>query len=99
MLGTWVYSSTLVECLEVGAQKAHALAEVMNRDLLGQAASDVFSHLLRLDPDFDFATILDPVPETIRAALAEWVKVHMEGLVTRFVLEGYDTSSSDDAPS
>ncbi|KAE8818269.1 hypothetical protein D1007_03899 [Hordeum vulgare] len=61
----------VVECLEAGAEKAHALAEEKSRDLLGQAASDVFSHLLRLDPDFDSAAVLDPVPEMIRLALAE----------------------------
>ncbi|KAE8810740.1 hypothetical protein D1007_12542 [Hordeum vulgare] len=75
----------VVECLEAGAEKAHALPEERSRDLLGQATSDVFGHLLRLDPDFDFVVILDLVPETIRAALAEWVDVHVEGLVTRFV--------------
>ncbi|KAE8772171.1 hypothetical protein D1007_55854 [Hordeum vulgare] len=73
----------VVECLQAGAEKVHALTEEKSRDLLGQAASDVLSHLLRLNPDFDFTAVLDPVPETIRAALAEWVKVHVEDLVTR----------------
>ncbi|KAE8805960.1 hypothetical protein D1007_17871 [Hordeum vulgare] len=89
----------VVECLEVGAEKAHALAEERSRDLLSQATSDVFSHLLHLDPDFDFAAIVDPVPEMIRAAVAEWVEVHMEGLVTRFVREGCATRYGDDLSS
>ncbi|KAE8793031.1 hypothetical protein D1007_32346 [Hordeum vulgare] len=72
----------VVECLEAGAKKAHALAEERSRGLLGQAISDVFSHLLRLDPNFDIAAISDPVPQTIHAALAEWVEVHVEGVVT-----------------
>ncbi|KAE8767069.1 hypothetical protein D1007_61613 [Hordeum vulgare] len=43
-----------VEHLQTGAEKALALAEEKSRDLLVQAASDVFSHLLRLDPEFAF---------------------------------------------
>ncbi|KAE8792254.1 hypothetical protein D1007_33189 [Hordeum vulgare] len=88
-----------MEHLEVSAEKALALAEEKSRDLLGQAASNVFSHLLRLDPDFDFASVLDPVLETIRAALAEWVEVHVEYLVTRLALEGHDMDSDDDVSS
>ncbi|KAE8818539.1 hypothetical protein D1007_03671 [Hordeum vulgare] len=86
----------IVEHLEAGAGKALALAEESSRDLLGQAASDVFSHLLRLDLDFDFASLLDLVPETIRAAMAEWVEVHVEDLVTRLAPEGYGAGSNDD---
>ncbi|KAE8799270.1 hypothetical protein D1007_25399 [Hordeum vulgare] len=56
----------VVEHLEAGARKALTLAEEKSRDLLCQAASDVFSHLLRLNPDFDFALVLDPVLEMIR---------------------------------
>ncbi|KAE8767459.1 hypothetical protein D1007_61173 [Hordeum vulgare] len=52
----------VVEHLEAGAEKAHVLAEEKSRDLLGQGASGVFSHLLCLDPDFDFVAVLDPVP-------------------------------------
>ncbi|KAE8780974.1 hypothetical protein D1007_45825 [Hordeum vulgare] len=88
-----------VECLEVSAKKAHVLAVERSRDLLGQATSDVFSHLLGLDLDFDFAIVLDLVPEMIRAALAEWVEVHVESLVTRFIPEGCGTSSGDDVSS
>ncbi|KAE8766246.1 hypothetical protein D1007_62688 [Hordeum vulgare] len=83
----------LVEHLEAGVEKALALTEEMSYDLLGQAASDIFSHLLRLDPNFDFASVLDPLPETIQA-LAEWVEVHVEDLVTSLAPEvrgvGYD---------
>ncbi|KAE8790569.1 hypothetical protein D1007_35081 [Hordeum vulgare] len=79
------FFSRVVECLEAGAEKAHALVEEKNRDVLGQAASDVFSHLLCLDPDFDFAAVLGPVLETIRAALAEWVEVHVKDLSVRSV--------------
>ncbi|KAE8766289.1 hypothetical protein D1007_62504 [Hordeum vulgare] len=80
---------------EAGAEKALALSEEKSRDLFGQAASDVFNHLVRLDPDFDFASVLDPVPEMIRA-LAELVEVHVEDLVTRLAPEGCDVGSDDD---
>ncbi|KAE8803212.1 hypothetical protein D1007_20988 [Hordeum vulgare] len=70
-----------------------------NHDLLGQVASDIYTHLLRLDPNFDFAELLGPVPETIRAALAEWVAVHVEDLVTRLAPEGCGVSSRNDASS
>ncbi|KAE8787271.1 hypothetical protein D1007_38896 [Hordeum vulgare] len=86
-----------MEHLEVGAEKALGLAEEKSLDLLGQGASDVFSHLLRLDPDFDFDAMLDPVPETIRDTLAEWVEVHVEDLVTRLAPEGRDMGSDEDS--
>ncbi|KAE8796086.1 hypothetical protein D1007_28944 [Hordeum vulgare] len=89
----------VVECLEAGVEKGHALREEKSRDLLGQAASNVFTHLLRLDPDIDFAVVLDMVPETIRTALAEWVEVHVDDLVTRLAPEGCGASSGDDASS
>ncbi|KAE8777195.1 hypothetical protein D1007_50050 [Hordeum vulgare] len=73
----------LTERLEARAEKVLTLAEEKSRDLLGQAVLDIFSHLLRLDPDFDFASVLDVVPRTIRTALPEWVEVHLEDLVSR----------------
>ncbi|KAE8787013.1 hypothetical protein D1007_39072 [Hordeum vulgare] len=88
-----------MEHLEASAEKALTLAEEKSRDLLGQASLDVFSHLLRLDPDFNFALVLDPVPETIRAALAEWVEVHVEDLVARLALDGRGMGSDDNTPS
>ncbi|KAE8809076.1 hypothetical protein D1007_14518 [Hordeum vulgare] len=81
----------IVEHLKAGAEKAVVLAEEKSRDLFDQAASDVF----RLDSDFDFASVLDPVPETIRA-LTEWVKIHVEDLVTRHAPEGRGVGSDDD---
>ncbi|KAE8793578.1 hypothetical protein D1007_31737 [Hordeum vulgare] len=89
----------VVECLEAGAEKARTLAEEKGRDLLGQAASDVFSHLLCLDPDFDFAEVLSLVPEKICAALAEWVEVHVEDLMKRLAPKGCSVSSSNDVSS
>ncbi|KAE8786091.1 hypothetical protein D1007_40107 [Hordeum vulgare] len=77
-----------VECLKGGVEKTHALAEEKSRDLLSQAASEVFRHLLCLDPDFDFVAVLGPVPETTRGVLAEWVEDHVEDLVTRHAYEG-----------
>ncbi|KAE8816597.1 hypothetical protein D1007_05939 [Hordeum vulgare] len=87
----------IMERLEVGSAKALTLAEEKSRDLLRQAASDVFSHILRLDPDFDFAEVLDSVPETFHAALAEWVEVHVEDLVARLAPEGHGVDFGDDA--
>ncbi|KAE8806117.1 hypothetical protein D1007_17719 [Hordeum vulgare] len=89
----------IMERLEAGAKKSLVLVEEKSPDLLAQGASDVLSHLLHLDPDFDFATVLDPVPEMIHAALAEWVEVHVEDLVTRLGPEGGGTSSGDDVSS
>ncbi|KAE8797063.1 hypothetical protein D1007_27849 [Hordeum vulgare] len=89
----------VVECFEAGVEKSHALVEVKSRDLLGQGASDVFSHLLRLDPDFDFAAMLDPVLETIREALAKWVDVHLEDLLTRLASRDCGVSSGNDVSS
>ncbi|KAE8790838.1 hypothetical protein D1007_34833 [Hordeum vulgare] len=85
----------VVEHLEAGAEKALVLTEEKSRDILDQAASVVFSHHLRLDPNFDFASVLDPVPETIRA-LAERVEVHVEDLVTRLDPKGRGVGSNDD---
>ncbi|KAE8797482.1 hypothetical protein D1007_27339 [Hordeum vulgare] len=93
------FFSRVVEFLEAGAEKSHALAEEKRRDLLGQAVLDIFSQLLRLDPDFDFATLLGPVPETIRAALAEWVEVHVEDVVTRLAPECCGMNYDEDASS
>ncbi|KAE8776585.1 hypothetical protein D1007_50695 [Hordeum vulgare] len=73
----------IMEHVEVSAGKAFALAEEKSCDLLGQVASNIFSHLLHFDPDFDFASVLDPVPKMIRATLAAWVEVHVEDLVAR----------------
>ncbi|KAE8793591.1 hypothetical protein D1007_31750 [Hordeum vulgare] len=53
-----------MEHLEAGAAKAFALTEENGRDLLSQAAPDVFSHLLGVEPDCDFAAVLDLVSET-----------------------------------
>ncbi|KAE8807870.1 hypothetical protein D1007_15814 [Hordeum vulgare] len=89
----------IMEHLEASAGKALALTEEKSRDLLGQAASDVISHLLRLDPDFDFALVLDRVHATIRTVLAEWVEVHVEDLVAKLAPEGHGIGSDEDVPS
>ncbi|KAE8793032.1 hypothetical protein D1007_32347 [Hordeum vulgare] len=86
----------VVEHLEADSARALALVEEKSRELLSQAASDVFNHLLCLDPDFDFVEVLDPVPETVRSALAEWVEVHVEEIVARLAPEGHDMDSDDD---
>ncbi|KAE8816084.1 hypothetical protein D1007_06406 [Hordeum vulgare] len=84
-----IFFCRVVERLEGGAEKAVALVEEKSRDLLGQAASDVFSHLLHLGPDFDFAVVLGLVREVIRATLAEWVEVPVKDLVTRLAPKGW----------
>ena len=43
--------------------------------------------------------MLDPVLETIRAALAEWVEVQFEDLVTRLAPDGSGMSSGNDVSS
>ncbi|KAE8815414.1 hypothetical protein D1007_07149 [Hordeum vulgare] len=97
--GYLVFFVRVMERLEAGTEKAHALAEEKSRDLIGQGASHVFSHLLCLKPDFDFAAVLDPVPETICATLAEWVNIHVEDLVARLAPKGGAVSSGDDVSS
>ncbi|KAE8782367.1 hypothetical protein D1007_44259 [Hordeum vulgare] len=89
----------VVEHLKVSAGKALSFVEEKSCDLLGQAVSVVFSHLLCLDPDFDFASVLDPVPRTIRAALAEWFEVHVEDLLERLAPEGRGIGPDGDVPS
>ncbi|KAE8777568.1 hypothetical protein D1007_49639 [Hordeum vulgare] len=93
------FSCRVVERLEASAGKALEILDEKSRDLLGQVASDVLSHLLCLDPDFDFASLLDLVPETIHAALAKWVEVHVEDLVARLAPEGRDMDPDEDVPS
>ncbi|KAE8782628.1 hypothetical protein D1007_43981 [Hordeum vulgare] len=87
----------IMERLEAGSAKDLALEEEKSHDLLSQAASDFFSHLLRLDQNFDVKEVLDLVPETVYDALAEWVEVHVEDLVARLAPEGHGMDSGDDA--
>ncbi|KAE8779918.1 hypothetical protein D1007_47029 [Hordeum vulgare] len=87
----------IMERLDASAAKALALVEVKSRDLLSQAASDVFSHLLCLDPDFYFSAVLDPLLETTHATLDEWVEIHVEYLVARLAPERHGVDTGDDA--
>ncbi|KAE8799499.1 hypothetical protein D1007_25078 [Hordeum vulgare] len=93
------FFSRIVECLEGGVEKVCVLAQEKSDDLVERAASDMFSHLLRLDPYFDFDAVLGPVPESIHATLAEWVEDHVDDLVAGLVSEGGGESSDDGASS
>jgi hypothetical protein len=54
-----------VSRLEDQATRTHQLVEERSRDLLGRAFSRVFSHLLSLDPDFDFDAAIAPCPGSL----------------------------------
>ena len=49
--------------------------------------SCVFSHLLNLDPHFDFDTAIAPVPMVIQDNLANWVDDYVDALVAEFAPE------------
>ena len=71
-------------CLENRAERARELVEEKSRGLLGRAFSHVFSHLLNINPDFNFDAAIAPVPEVIRDNLARWVDDNVEALVRAF---------------
>ena len=64
------------------------LAEEKSRDLLARASSHVFRHLLRFDPNFDFDSVIAPMPEVIQGALGDWVEDHVDDLIAEFSLAG-----------
>ena len=73
--------------LEDQATRARELVEERSQGLLGHAFSRVFSHLLNLDPHFDFDAVIAPVPEVIQDNLAGWVDDHVDALVAEFAPE------------
>ena len=76
------FCTQVVTCLEGGAVRACQLVEEKSRDLLGRAISRVFSHLLSLDPDFDFSAVIAPVLGVTQGDLASWVDHHVDDLIT-----------------
>lgn len=67
--GYRAFFTRIVERLEEGAERVGELVKEESRNLLARASTRVFSHLLRLDPDFDFDAMIAPVPWVIRGAL------------------------------
>ena len=55
--------------------------------LLERAFSRVFSHLLNVDPNFDFDAAIAPVPTAVRGDLARWVEDNVDALVRAFTSE------------
>ena len=78
------FFSKLVERLEVGAKKVGGIIEEESRDLLTQAATRIFSHLLNADPNFDFGKVIAPVPEEVRDTLGKAVEDHVDALHEHF---------------
>src|SRR5215216_5612997 len=66
--------------------RARELIEERSRDLLGRAFSHVFSHLLNMNPHFDFDAVIAPVPGVIHGNLAGWVDEHVNALVAEFAV-------------
>ena len=92
-------------CLEDRAARAHELIEERSRGLLGRVFSRVFSHLLNMNPHFDFDAVIAPVPGVIQGNLANWVDDHVDALVAEFVVaddavviaaEGGDADDDDE---
>nr|XP_020160305.1 uncharacterized protein LOC109745593 [Aegilops tauschii subsp. strangulata] len=81
------FFTEIVSRLEDRAVRAHELVEERSRGLLGRAFSRVFSHLLNLDPHFDFNVVIAPVPGVIQGNLAGWVDDHVDDLVAEFAPE------------
>jgi hypothetical protein len=81
------FFSQVVIRLEDRASRARQLVEERSRDLLGRVFSCVFSHLLSLDPHFDFDAVIAPVPEVTQDVLVKWVDDHVDDLVAELTLE------------
>ena len=78
------FFTDVVTRLENHFERAHQLVEERIRSLLGHVFSHVFSHLQNTNPDFDFDTVIAPVPEAIRGDLARWVEDNVDALVRAF---------------
>ena len=59
------FFTQIVTRLDDRAARARQLVEERSRGLLGRAFSRVFSHLLNLDPHFDFNAAIAPEPRVI----------------------------------
>ena len=73
--------------LEDQATRARELVEERSQGLLGHAFSRVFSHLLNLDPHFDFDAAIALMPEVIQDNLAGCMDDHVDALVSDFAPE------------
>ena len=78
------FFTDVVTRLENRSERARQLVEGRSRSLLGCAFSCVFIHLQIIDPHFDFAAVIAPVPEAIRGDLAWWVEDNVDALVRAF---------------
>ena len=81
------FFTSVLERLEGGALKERQLVEEKSRNFLACTSSPVFSQLLRFDPDFDFDTVIAPVPGATQEALASWMDDHVDALVREFAPE------------
>ena len=66
------------------------------RELLSIAATRVFSNLRRIDPGFDFSSVLRPVEPRLAVALEKEVRAHVEALVQAY---GRSDEASDSGDS
>lgn len=78
------FFTKLVEKLESGAKRVNGIIEDECRELLGQAATRIFSNLLRADANFDFNRVMPPVPPELRDGLGKVVEDHVDALLEKF---------------
>jgi hypothetical protein len=71
----------IIEKLETASTSLDNGVEEEYRGLLGLAGTRVFSNLLRVDPAFDFSTVLQPVEHSAALKLAEGAKEHVDALI------------------
>ncbi|MBI0384628.1 hypothetical protein JBE27_52325, partial [Streptomyces albiflaviniger] len=93
------FFTELVESLEQIVSGVNTIVEDECRELLSIAATRVFSHLRRLNPRFDFSSVLGPVDPRIAIALDKMVRPHVEALVQAYgrsdeASEGGDSGDS-----
>jgi hypothetical protein len=87
------FFTKLVERLEAGAKRVNGIIEDECRDLLFQAATRIFSHLLRTDPNFDFDRVIAPVPEELPDSLGKAVEDYVDALLVKFSHGSIESSS------
>ena len=81
------FFTEVVTRLEAQSARAWQLVEERDRGLLQRAFSLVFSHLLNVDPNFDFDAAIAPVPIAVWGDMARWVEDHVDALVRAFTSE------------
>ena len=91
------FFAVLVERLEESAADVDTVIDEECRELLGIAATCVFSNLHLANPNFDFSSVLRPVETKYPAALEKEVRKHVDALVELYVrVDGDGEEDQDD---